>query len=108
MTHRLKDRVALVTGSSSGIGAGVARAFAKEGADLVINYRDEDSYLEIDSVCDAINKVGRRALAICADVSDESQVKSMVDKATTEFAIPSLLVGKQKISDALNHMFKLL
>ena len=98
--NRLKDRVALVTGSSSGIGAGVARAFAREGADVVINYPDENSYLEIDSVCASINEAGRRALIVRADISEEAQVKSLVAKVLDQFGRIDILVNNAGHADS--------
>jgi 3-oxoacyl-[acyl-carrier protein] reductase len=60
---KLNDNVALVTGSSSGIGRGVAIAFAREGADVVVNYPTADQAASAREVCDAITKLGRCAVA---------------------------------------------
>ncbi len=54
---RLKGKVAVVTGSSTGNGASIARAFAKEGADVVVHYRSSDA--EAEKVVAAIRKTGR-------------------------------------------------
>ncbi|HIF10482.1 MAG TPA: SDR family NAD(P)-dependent oxidoreductase, partial [Sneathiellales bacterium] len=89
---KLKNRVALVTGASSGIGEGIAIAFAKEGADVIVNYPDKAGERNIWDVEKAIKKAGRRALVVKADVSDERQVKRMVNKALKEFGRIDILV----------------
>ncbi len=97
---KLKNRVALVTGASSGIGEGIAIAFAKEGADVIVNYPDKAGERNIWDVEKAIKKAGRRALVVKADVSDERQVKRMVNKALKEFGRIDILVNNAGIADA--------
>ena len=72
----LKGKIALVTGGSRGIGAAVALSLAGAGADVAVNFqaRAEDA----EKVCLAIRNLGRRALAIQANVSQSDQVKKMV------------------------------
>jgi 3-oxoacyl-[acyl-carrier protein] reductase len=73
---RLEGRVAIVTGASRGIGRAIALAFAGEGADVVVNYLESrEQALEAK---DQILGLGRRGLALQADVSDASGVESMV------------------------------
>ena len=74
---RLQDKVAIITGGGRGIGKAIALGFADEGADVVIVARTEE---EINSVCEEIQSRGRKALAIPCDVTDEDQVKAMVQK----------------------------
>ena len=69
MTGQLHGKKALITGSSSGIGAGVAIAFAREGADVVINFPDHRQRENAESVCEAVRKTDSNAYAIMADVS---------------------------------------
>ena len=60
MSQLLQDRVALITGSSAGIGAGIAEVYAREGADVVVNYRSNADGAE--ATAQAVRKHGRRAL----------------------------------------------
>lgn len=78
-----KDKVALVTGSSRGIGNAIARAFAGAGSDVVLNYRkaggaSEKKALEL---AENIRGMGRRALVVRADISEKAEVKSLVSEA---------------------------
>jgi glucose 1-dehydrogenase len=82
---------ALVTGASSGIGRSIALALAEAGADLVVNYvSGEDKARE---VCDAAARFGVRAIAVNADVSDESQVEAMFARMLDEFGTIDILVN---------------
>lgn len=64
---KLKGKVAVVTGASKGIGAGIAKALAAEGASVVVNYAS--SKAGADAVVDAITKAGGKAVAVGGDVS---------------------------------------
>jgi 3-oxoacyl-[acyl-carrier protein] reductase len=87
---RLTGRIALITGSSSGIGRATALLFAREGADVVINGRDEK---KIAGVVKEVEVLGRRALGIRANVGSFSEVHAMVDKAIKEFGHLDILVS---------------
>jgi glucose 1-dehydrogenase len=76
---RLEGKVALVTGASRGIGRGVALQMAKEGADVLVNYRTH--LQEAEEVADRITALGRRALVWQADVADREAVSCMFDAA---------------------------
>ena len=88
---RFKGRVVLVTGSSRGIGRGLVLAYAKEGADVVVNYlRSRD---KADDVAASVEGLGSRALVVRADVTREDQVRGMASKAAEEFGRVDILVN---------------
>jgi 3-oxoacyl-[acyl-carrier protein] reductase len=68
----LRDRVALVTGGSRGIGAAVAIALANAGADIAVNYRERAD--AANAVCGEIAEMGRKAIAVQADVEAEAHI----------------------------------
>jgi NAD(P)-dependent dehydrogenase (short-subunit alcohol dehydrogenase family) len=76
---RLKDRVALVTGASRGIGRAIALEFAREGADVAVNYRKQAAAAEETAA--AVRARGRRAVVIQADISDADACRRMVAEA---------------------------
>jgi NAD(P)-dependent dehydrogenase (short-subunit alcohol dehydrogenase family) len=89
MTPRLAGRVALVTGSTLGIGAATARAFVREGACVVLN-----SHVEDDASRRIADELGpERALFVQADVADETAVQAMVDRAMARFGAIDVLVN---------------
>lgn len=91
MTGRLQDSVALITGSDSGIGQAAAIEFAKEGADVVVNYLNDEEGAGLTR--EKVEAAGRRAIVIGADVSDEEQVREMFDRAVEEFGTVDILVN---------------
>lgn len=98
--QKLAGRVAIVTGASSGIGQGVAIRLARDGADVVIDYRGDDKgAIEAKQ---QIEQLGRRAITIEADVSNVAQVEKLVDAAWNAFGKADVLVnnaGVEKGSD---------
>ena len=82
MNNSLKDKVALVTGGTSGIGEAAAMALAKAGAKVVVAGRRES---EGQAVVDAIKKSGGEAFFVKTDVSKEADVKALVDKTVSAF-----------------------
>ncbi len=91
MSERLQDRIALITGSDSGIGQATAIEFAKEGADLVVHYLEDADGAEETRA--RIEAQGRRALVVQADISDEDQVGRLFDEATDEFGRIDILMN---------------
>ncbi len=92
---KLQNKVALITGSSRGMGKAIALLFAKEGARVVVNYIKSKE--KADEVVEQIVKLGSEAIAIKADVSNESQVKEMVDEAVKKFGKIDVLVNNAGI-----------
>ena len=96
MDIRLDGKIALVTGGSRGIGRGCALRLAQSGADVVVNYRGNKQ--AADDVVREIESMGRRALAVRADVSDREQVDRMVAAAESEFGQIDILVANAATS----------
>jgi glucose 1-dehydrogenase len=92
---KLQDRIAIITGSDSGIGQATAIAFAQEGADVVVNYlHDEDGANETRSEVEAL---GRRAIVVQADHGHEDQVKRMFQEALDTFGHVDILVNNASV-----------
>ena len=92
MEHRpLRGQKALVTGASSGIGEGVARALGAAGADVVVNYVAQPEIAE--GIAGEIARGGVQAMAIRADVSQETQVEAMIDRMVSEWGAIDILVN---------------
>ncbi|MFM8517326.1 MAG: SDR family NAD(P)-dependent oxidoreductase [Nevskiaceae bacterium] len=97
---RLAGRVALVTGSSSGIGQGVALAYAHEGADVIVNHPTAAEAAAAEEVARAVREAGRRALVVRADVSQESDVERLVATAREALGRIDILVNNAGIAAA--------
>lgn len=93
---RLEDKKAIVTGAGRGIGRAVAIAFAKEGADVAINYHSNDKAAR--EVVGKISEMGRKAIAVKTDVSDYRDVHAMVDRTVNELGGVDILVNNAGIS----------
>ena len=92
---RLEGKVALITGSSRGIGSGIALKFAEEGADVVVNCRENIERAE--TLADNIRSLGGKALTVKADVSKSIDVNGMVEKALDTFGKIDILVNNAGI-----------
>jgi 3-oxoacyl-[acyl-carrier protein] reductase len=89
--EHLKGKVALITGGGTGIGRATALLFAEEGADVIVNYsRSKD---DAEATAKDVEKLGRKSMAIKADVSNDSEARSMVDTVVKEFGRLDILVN---------------
>ncbi|HTW89086.1 MAG TPA: 3-oxoacyl-ACP reductase family protein [Candidatus Binataceae bacterium] len=94
---KLDGKFALITGSSSGIGRAVALAFAREGAHVAINFPDQSQSANAAEVEAALKAMGRRAIAIEADISKEDRVGKLVNAMMQEFGRIDILVNNAGI-----------
>ncbi|MCS5696084.1 SDR family NAD(P)-dependent oxidoreductase [Desulfofundulus thermocisternus] len=91
---KLKDKVALVTGGTAGLGRGIALAFAREGAKVAISGRNEE---RLQKVVQEIEALGAEALGIRADVSSSQEVKNMFARLLERFGTIDILVNNAGI-----------
>lgn len=96
----LTGKVALVTGSSSGLGAAMARCLAEAGADVAVNYTSERSLSKAENVAEYIRSKGRRAIVVRADVSNEEAVKEMVETIDREFGRLDILCNNAGLNSS--------
>ena len=92
----LQGKVALVTGSSKGIGAAIALVYARAGADVLINYNRDQ--MGAEKIVQEIEQLGCRTKAYGADVSDAKQVKEMISENVTQFGKIDILVNNAGIT----------
>ena len=92
----LKDKTAIVTGAARGIGRGVALEFARQGANLVLNYRGSVELTE--SLIKEIEAFGGKAVAVQGDISDFDSAKKIVDEAVAKFGRLDILVNNAGIT----------
>lgn len=92
----LKDKIAVVTGGSRGIGRAICVEFAKNGANVVINYvGNEQNALETERLC---KEYGVKTLVVCGDVSNSTQVEEMFVKTMETFGRVDILVNNAGIT----------
>ncbi len=92
---KLKDKVAVVTGASKGIGAAIAKALAAEGASVVVNYASSKN--GADAVVAAITGSGGKAFAVHGDVSKAAEAKGVVEAAMEHFGRIDILVNNSGV-----------
>jgi len=103
--RRLDGKVALITGSDSGIGQATAVEFAKEGADVVITYlNDADG---ADQTRRSVEAEDQRAIVVQCDVSDEDQVAALFDKALQTFGTVDILMNNAGVDASGKHVAEL-
>ena len=91
----LTDRVAIITGAAGGIGQEIARIFAKNGANVVINDTNEENGLKIQK---EIEKIGKKAIFIKASVGSLEEAEKMMDKVVEEFGKIDILINNAGIN----------
>ncbi|ADQ04535.1 3-oxoacyl-(acyl-carrier-protein) reductase [Caldicellulosiruptor owensensis OL] len=92
----LKDKVALITGASRGIGRAIALKFAQNGANVIINYSSSQSQAE--NLKEEIEKIGTKAMIIKCDVSNSDEVNQMFFQVEKEFGRIDILVNNAGIT----------
>jgi 3-oxoacyl-[acyl-carrier protein] reductase len=92
---KLTGKVAVVTGASKGIGAAIAKAFAAEGAAVVVNYASSKD--GADAVVTAITAAGGKAVAVQADVSKAEQATALIEAAVAKFGRLDVLVNNSGV-----------
>jgi NAD(P)-dependent dehydrogenase (short-subunit alcohol dehydrogenase family) len=88
---RLKGKRAIITGGDSGIGRAVAIAFAREGADVLISYLNEDE--DAGETRGWVEKAGRKAVLVSGDIQEAAHCRQIVDRAVAEFGGVDILVN---------------
>jgi NAD(P)-dependent dehydrogenase (short-subunit alcohol dehydrogenase family) len=102
---KLTGKVAIITGGDSGIGRAVAIAFAREGADVLVSYLDEDN--DASTTGTFIEDAGRRAVLVPGDLTDPEQCRAIIETAVEEFGRLDILVHNaafQRTHDALDEV----
>ena len=94
---KLTDKVAVVTGASKGIGAGIAKQLAAEGAAVVVNYASSKS--DADKVVDEISKRGGKATAVQGDVAKKKDIERLFAEAKKAFGKIDILVNNAGVYD---------
>jgi NAD(P)-dependent dehydrogenase (short-subunit alcohol dehydrogenase family) len=95
---RLDDKVAIVTGASSGLGVAFARALAEAGADLVLGARRADRLAETSAL---VEQTGRRAIAVTTDVARPEDCQGLVEAAMAAFGRVDILVNNAGVGTAV-------
>ena len=95
MAQLLQDRIALVTGAAQGLGAALSLRLAREGCDVVV--ADLNSERAAQTAAEIARETGRRTLALTTDVTNEEQVRAMVDKTVETFGRLDILIANAGI-----------
>lgn len=90
------NKVVLVTGSSRGIGRSIAVKFAKEGANVIVNYKNSEKEAEV--ITEIISSYGNECICIKADVSSEKDVKKMIEEIMKKFGHLDIVVNNAGIA----------
>jgi len=101
---RLENKVAVVTGGGRGIGRAICLAFAKEGADVILNYASKDQPAQ--EVVELIGKIGRKAVAVKGNVAVKADVERIIQTAIENFGKIDILVNNAGVSKP-NMLYKM-
>ena len=93
---RLKGKVAVITGCSSGVGAVTAQKFAAEGAKVVISARRQQ---QLEEVADKIRAAGGEVLPVVGDISKPEDAQALIDKAVEAYGAVDVLVNNAGVLD---------
>jgi len=88
---KLEGRKALITGADSGIGRAVAIAYAREGADILLSYLNEEK--DANETAEYVRQAGRKAVLVPGDISEEAHCKHLIETALKEFGQLDILVN---------------
>src|SRR3712207_2770928 len=91
--EKLKDRVAVITGGDSGIGRAVAIAYAREGADVLISYLNQQEDADARETARLVEASGRRCVLVPGDIADAAHCRAIIDQAVREFGRIDILVN---------------
>ena len=94
----LSGQSVLITGASSGIGAGLASAFAAQGCHIAVNYPDTSAQSAADNIVNAISVNGGKAIAVQADVSHSGEVATMMEATLKHFGKLDILINNAGIA----------
>ena len=98
--QQLENKVAIITGGSSGIGKTIALAFAREGAAVTVNYVGDDPD-EAEDVVKQIEDAEGKAVAVRADVTAQEDVEDLVRKTVEEFGRLDIMVNNAGVDDQM-------
>ncbi len=104
-SDKLEGKVALITGADSGIGRAVALAFAREGADILISYLNEDE--DAQETARVVREAGRRALTVSGDIQEEAHCIELVQRAVRELGHLDILVNNAAFQNVVDDIQEL-
>ena len=107
MDKKLDKQVAVITGASSGIGAGCAKAFAEAGATVIVNYPRASSKSKTDIIVNDINSNGGKAVGYQCDVSKEDEVIKMFADIVSQFGTVDILINNAGLQKDASVRFSL-
>ena len=92
-SDKLKGRVAVITGGDSGIGRAVAIAYAREGADILISYLNEQEDADARETARHVEAAGRRCVLVRGDIAEAAHCRAIIDRAVSELGRIDILVN---------------